>query len=80
MKHIRDNELDKYLDMNNLDLEIHMISVKEKPKIPHSRIIIKSRLIGATIINAIFEGIPDDDLIINLIKPYMRDKLLDSLI
>ncbi len=80
MIHISNNELDKYLELNNLDLEIHMVSVKEKPKVIHTKVIIRSRLTGANIIDMLFEGIPDDDTIINLIKPFMRDKLLNSFI
>ena len=80
MRHISDNELDRYLDLNQLDLEIHMISVKEKPNVPHTLILVKRRLTGAIMIQQVFEGIPSDEEIINLIKPYMRDKLLNSLI
>lgn len=77
MKHIRDSELDRYLMKNNLDLELHMVSKPETPKIIYCYVKITSQLTGSIVVDNTFQGIPDDDTIMSMIKPYMRDKLLN---
>jgi|LakMenEpi03Aug12_release.lakeMendotaPanAssembly.Ray.scaffolds.fasta_scaffold1587472_2 hypothetical protein len=78
MRHIRDAELDRYLDRHNLDLELHMVSKPEKPKTIYCYVKITSRLTESIVVDQTFEGIPLDEDIMNMIKPIIRDKILNS--
>lgn len=78
-KHISDNELDKFLDRHKLDLEINMLSPQRSPRLS-SKTLITCRLTGEELVDVTLEGIPDDEQIMNMIKPIIRDRLLNSMI
>lgn len=78
-RHISENELDKYLDKHKLDLEINMLSPERSIRLS-SKTIITCRLTGEDLVEATLEGIPDDEQIMNMIKPIIRDRLLNSII
>lgn len=78
MKHISQRELDKYLDAHKLDLTINMIKMEDTNRMG-TETIITFRKTGATL-RFVMEGIPDDEDVLNFIKPIMRANSLNSLI
>jgi len=78
MRHIRNNYLDKYLHKHHLDLTIEMIKLNETATFAtHTKIM--CRKTGSLLVDIIIESIPDDEEILNLIKPVIRQRNLSEL-